>query len=147
MAHSIKTKSFTIKTETEKEALTILLKLTGRNIASLSSYMGVSEEDIILVDDDGVETVALWAINYLKDLADVELVHLGYVIKDLKALGLFVDYDEIAYSVTKAIAEETVIGSQPITINKDIIVTEAGSIKAKYLVNAQSILQDFLQQS
>jgi len=144
MAFKIKTKSFIITTETDKEALTILLRLLGLDIGSFGLYMGVSEEDIILTDDDGVQTVALWAINYLKDLINAELIHLGYQAKDIKAQGLFVDYDEIVFSVTQAITDGAVTGSQPITINKDAIITEAGAIKAKFLVNAQYILEDFL---
>ena len=144
MAFKIKTKSFIITTETDKEALTILLRLLGLDIGSFGLYMGVSEEDIILTDDDGVQTVALWAINYLKDLINAELIHLGYQATDIKAQGLFVDYDEIVFSVTQAITDGAVTGSQPITINKDAIITEAGAIKAKFLVNAQYILEDFL---
>ncbi len=144
MAFKIITTGFNITTKTDKEALTILLKLLGHDIASFSSYMGVTEQEVILSDDDGVETVALWAINYLKDLINAELIHLGYVIKDIKAQGLFVDYDNIVFSVTQAITNQTVTGSQPLTINKDAIISEAGSIKAKYLVNAESILNDFL---
>jgi len=144
MAYYIKTKSFEITTETQKEALDILLKLTGQNIASFGSYMGVSEQDIITADDDGFEIVATWAINYLKDLVNAELIHLGYQAKDIKAQGLFVEYDDIVYSVTEAVTNQTVKGSQPLTINTDAIITEAGAIKAKYLVNAKSVLEDFL---
>ena len=144
MAYKIITKSFNITTETDIEALTILLRLLGLNIASFGSYMGVSEEDIILTDDEGVKTVALWAINYLKDLINSELIHLGYQAKDIKAQGLFVEYDEIVFSVNQAITDGVITASQPITINKDAIITEAGAIKAKFLVNAQSVLEDFL---
>ena len=144
MAFKIITKSFNVTTETDKEALTILLKLTGHDIASFGLYMGVSESDIILTDDNGVQTVALWAINYLKDLINAELIHLGYQAKDIKAQGLFTEYDEIVYSVNKAITDGVLTASQPITINKDEIITEAGAIKAKFIVNAQYILKNFL---
>jgi len=144
MAFKIITTGFNITTETDKEALTILLKLIGQDIASFSSYMGVSVEEVILTDDDGVQTVALWAINYLKDLINAELIHLGYVTKDIKAQGLFVDYDNIVFSVNEAITSGAITGSQPLTINKDAIITEAGAIKAKFIVNAQYILEDFL---
>ena len=144
MSLQIKAKSFNITTETEKEALTILLRMFSLNIASFCLYMEVSEEDIILTDDDGVETVALWAINYLKDIINAELIPLGYQIKDIKAQGLFVDYDEIVYSVNEAITSGAITESQPLSINKDAILTEAGAIKAKFLVNAQSVLEDFL---
>jgi len=147
MAFKINTKSFDITTQTDIEALTILLKLIGLDIASFGSYMGVSEEDIILTDDDGVKTVALWAINYLKDLIDAELIHLGYQTKDIKAQGLFMEYDEIVSNVTQAITNQIVTGSQPLSINKNAIITEAGAIKAKFIVNAQSVLEDFLTTS
>ena len=147
MAFKINTKSFDITTQTDIEALTILLKLIGLDIASFGSYMGVSEEDIILTDDNGVQTVALWAINYLKDLIDAELIHLGYQTKDIKAQGLFVEYDEIVSNVNQAITNQIVTGSQPLSINKNAIITEAGAIKAKFIVNAQSVLEDFLTTS
>ena len=146
MAFKINTTSFNITTETDIEALTILLRLLGLDIASFGLYMGVSEQDIILTDDEGVKTVALWAINYLKDIINAELIHLGYQAKDIKAQGLFVEYDEIVYSVNEAITSGAITESQPLNINKDAILTEAGAIKAKYLVNAQNILQDFLEQ-
>ena len=144
MAFKIKTNSFNITTETDIEALTILLRLLGLDISSFGLYMGVSEQDIILTDDEGVKTVALWAINYLKDLINAELIHLGYQAKDIKAQGLFVDYDEIVFSVNEAITSGAITESQPLSINKDAILTEAGAIKAKFLVHAQSILEDFL---
>jgi len=144
MAFKIKTKSFNITTETDIEALTILLRLLGLDIASFGSYMGVSEQDIIITDDDGVKTVALWAINYLKDLINAELIHLGYQTKDIKAQGLFVEYDEIVFSVNEAITSGAITESQPLSINTKDIITEAGSIKAKFIVNAQSVLEDFL---
>jgi len=144
MAFKIKTNSFNITTETDIEALTILLRLLGLDIASFGLYMGVSEQDIILTDDEGVKTVALWSINYLKDIINAELIHLGYQAKDIKAQGLFVDYDEIVFSVNEAITSGAITESQPLSINKDAILTEAGAIKAKFLVNAQSVLEDFL---
>ena len=137
MAFKINTTGFTLTTETKEEAIQLLLKLLGQDIASFSLYMEVSVEE--------VEQAPQWAINYLKDLLDVELVHLGYVTKDLKALGLFVEYDDVELDIQEALTGGTLTGSKPITINKDAIVTEAGAIKAKYLVNAQNILEDFLQ--
>ena len=144
MAYKISTKSFTITAQTDKEALDILLKLLGHDIASFSSYMGATEQEVIITDDDGNETVAIWAINYLKDIINAELIHLGYQAKDIKAQGLFVEYDEIVSSVNKALTSGAITESQPLSINKDAIITEAGAIKAKFLVHAQSILEDFL---
>ena len=146
MAYKISTKSFTITAQTDKEALTILLKLLGQDIASFSSYMGVTEQEVIIPDDDGNETVAIWAINYLKDLLNAELVHLGYTAKDLKAQGIFGGYNDIEFSIKQARDAGAITESQPLVINTDAIITEAGTIKIKYLANAEAILQDFLSQ-
>ena len=146
MAYKISTKSFTITAQTDKEALTILLKLLGQDIASFSSYMGVTEQEVIIPDDDGNETVAIWAINYLKDLLNAELVHLGYTTKDLKAQGIFGGYNDIEFSIKQARDAGAITESQPLVINTDAIITEAGTIKIKYLANAEAILQDFLSQ-
>ena len=146
MAYKISTKSFTITAQTDKEALTTLLKLLGQDIASFSSYMGVTEQEIIITDDDGNETVTIWAINYLKDLLNAELVHLGYTTKDLKAQGIFGGYNDIEFSIKQARDTGAITESQPLVINTDTIITEAGTIKIKYLANAEAILQDFLSQ-
>jgi len=144
MAYKIKMKSFTVTTETDKEALTILLSVLGLNMSSFGSYMGMSDEDIILTNNDGIQTVAIWAINYLKDLLNIELIHLGYQAKDIKAQGLFADYDNIVTRITEMLTNGTSVGSQPITINKDAILTEAGAINAKYLVRSVDVLNDFI---
>ncbi|MFK5938284.1 MAG: hypothetical protein QM497_07805 [Sulfurimonas sp.] len=146
MAYKISTKSFTITAQTDKEALTTLLKLLGQDIASFSSYMGVTEQEVVITDDDGNETVAIWAINYLKDILEVELIHLGYVTKDLKAQGIFGGYNDTEFSIKQARDAGAITESQPLVINTDTIITEAGTIKIKYLANAEAILQDFLSQ-
>jgi len=144
MAYKISTQSFTITAQTDKEALTTLLKFLGRDIASFSSYMGVTEQEVIIMDDDGNETVAIWAINYLKDILEVELTHLGYVTKDLKAQGIFGGYNDTEFSIKQARDAGAITESQPLVINTSSIITETGTINIKYLVNAQNILQDFL---
>jgi len=145
MAYRIQMKSFTVTTETDKEALTILLRVLGLNMSSFTSYMGMSDEDIILTNNDGVQTVAIWAINYLKDLLNIELIHLGYQAKDIKAQGLFVNYDDIVSSINQSVTEGAVVGSPPITINKESIITETGAINAQYLVRTVDILNEFIQ--
>ncbi len=147
MAYKISTKSFTITAQTDKEALDILLKLLGHDIASFSSYMGATEQEVIITDDDGNETVAIWAINYLKDLLNAELVHLGYTTKDLKAQGIFGGYSDIEFSIKQARDAGTITESQPLVINTSSIITEAGTIKIKYLANAEQILENFLSSS
>ena len=145
MAYKISTKSFTITAQTDKEALDILLKLLGHDIASFSSYMGATEQEVIITDNDGNETVAIWAINYLKDLLNAELVHLGYTTKDLKAQGIFGGYNDAEFSIKQTRAAGSITESQPLVINTSSIITEAGTIKIKYLANAEAILQDFLK--
>ena len=144
MAYKVNTNSFNITAQTDKEALSILLKLLGQNIGLFSSYMGVTEQEVIITDDNGNETVAKWAINYLKDILDAELTHLGYVTKDLKAQGIFGGYNDIEFSITQARDAGTITESQPLVINTKAIITEAGTIKIKYIANAETILQDFL---
>ena len=146
MSYKISTKSFVVTAQNEKEALYTMLKLFGRNIDDFSTYMGVNKTEIIKTDADGNETVAKWALNYLKDLIDAELLHLGYVTKDLKAQGIFGGYDDLEFSIKKARDASMITGDQPLIINTKDIITEAGTIKIRYLANAENILQDFLSQ-
>jgi len=144
MAYKIRTIGFDITTETDTEALSIMLRMFGMDLASFSSYMGVTEQEVIITDDDGNETVAIWAINYLKDILEVELTHLGYVTKDLKAQGIFGGYNDTEFNIKQARDAGAITESQPLVINTSSIITETGTINIKYLVNAQNILQDFL---
>jgi hypothetical protein len=136
MAFKIDTKSFTLTTETKEEALMLLLKLLGRDIDSFSLYMGVSVED--------VKKAPQWAINYLKDILEIEFVHLGYVTKDLKAFGLFFEYKNVANDVNNAFTASALTGSRPVVIKTMDIITEECAIKANYIANAVNILNDFL---
>jgi hypothetical protein len=136
MAFKIDTKSFTLTTETKEEALMLLLKLLGRDIDSFSLYMGVSVED--------VKKAPQWAINYLKDILEIEFVHLGYVTKDLKAFGLFFEYKNVANDVNNALTASALTGSRPVVIKTMDIITEECAIKANYIANAVNILNDFL---
>jgi hypothetical protein len=131
--YKIQTKSLEITTETKKEAFTILLKLLGHDIASFSSYMGKTIEE--------VQEVPLWAENYLKDTIDLELAHLAYIIKDIKAQGLMNDYTDIVVEVKEHITNGVVKGSQPIKIN----LIEDGAIKSSLIVYATDILRDFIK--
>lgn len=133
----IQTDSFAVVADTNKEILDILLRLNGQDIATFSSYMNVTVSE--------VEKAPQWAINYLKDIINVELLHIGYVTKDLKALGLFVPYENIEAEVQEYINNTADAGSQPIVIQKDDIITEAGAIKAQYLVYAVDILKEFIK--
>lgn len=133
--YKIDEKSFTIVCETKEEAFIILLQLTGYTKESFSSYMAVQVEDL--------EEVPQWALNYLVDLINAELIHLGYIMKDNKVAGIMGEYNEIEKSIENLLNEGNTEGSQPLKINKSII-TEDGSIKIKFLVNAENILKDFL---
>jgi len=136
MTYQIKTDSFTINANTKEEAFNYLLRLNGLNISSFSSYMNVSEDE--------AKKAPLWAINYLKDIANAEFIHLGYIMKDTKTSGLIVEYKKLQSQVQEAITNNTISGSQPIILNEDII-SEAGSIKARYITHTEDILKDFLQ--
>jgi hypothetical protein len=144
MSYKINTESFTIAVETDQEALSILLKLLGLNMGSFCSYIGVEEQEVLVKNEEEVEVVAKWAIVYLRDMLNAELVHLGYVTKDLKAQGIFGGYSNLEAEINKERASGGLSGTQPIVINTKDIITEAGAIKIRYIANAENLLQDFL---
>lgn len=146
MSFEINTKSFKIRAESDIEALDILLSLYGQDIAKFSDYMGVTDEDIIVTDDDGNKTVKKWAINYLTDVINAELIHLGYVAKDTKAIGMFGEYNDIQLEIGKKVDTGTVDPATiPVEIFTDEIITEGSRLKIRYVVNAETILSNFLQ--
>lgn len=135
MAYKVQADSFEITSDTKEQALTLLLTLAGLDIDSFSSYMGKTIEE--------VQEAPQWAENYLKDVIDLNFVHLGYIMKDTKTAGLMGDYNSMEKFVQEHITNGTVTGSQPVKVNANII-TEDGSIKASYLVHATDILKDFI---
>ena len=133
--YKIKTDSFTLTADTKKDAFNLLLKLSGLKISDLSKYMEVSIEEL--------QNAPQWAINYLKDIINAELVHLGYVIKDTKTAGLLYELNRLQKEAQKAITKGTIQGNQPVELNDDI-VSESGYIKAGYITRMEDILKDFI---
>lgn len=133
--YKINEKSFTVSCENKEEAFKILLELAGYTKASFCNYMGVQEQDL--------EVVPVWAENYLKDLINANLVHLGYIMKDNKVAGIKGGFDEIESTIKQLTGESLISGTQPLTI-KDSIVTEIGTIQIKYFANAENILNNFI---
>lgn len=131
--YKIQAKSFEITTEKKEEAFSLLLKLSGLDIASFSSYMGKTVEE--------VQKAPQWAENYLKDTIDLNLIHLSFIIKDLKAQGLMTEYNDAVAEVKEHITNGTATGSQPVKIN----LIEESAIKSSYLVHATEILKDFIK--
>ncbi len=135
MMYKIKTDSFTLTVDTKKDAFNLLLKLSGLKISDLSKYMEVSIEEL--------QNAPQWAINYLKDIINAELIHLGYVIKDTKTTGLLYELNRLQKEAQKAITKGTIQGNQPVELNDDI-VSESGYIKAGYITRMEDILKDFI---
>ena len=131
----IKTDSFIVNADTDAGAFDVLLKLTGYTKASFSAYMGINEAEL--------QEPPKWALNYLKDLLDANYIHLGYVMKDTKIAGLIGTYENLEKEFNDLINAGTLTGNQPIIIDKAII-TEAGPIKASYIVNAEQILKTLI---
>ena len=131
----IKKSSFKVLTDTDADAFDILLKLTGHTKASFSTYMDINVTELA--------EPPKWALNYLQDIIEANLIHLGYIMKDTKVAGLMGTYNILVDAINTEINAGTLTGNQPITINKSII-TEDGPIKASFIVNAENILKDFL---
>jgi hypothetical protein len=129
--HKIDTPSFQIVAETKQEAFNILLKVTGYDVGSFSKYMGI---DLQILED-----APQWAINYLKDIVNAELKHLGYFIKDTKTTGLKSAYD-VADSIVNDLINNGTITMQPFKIKSSIVSEDAGNVEIRYLINAQDIL-------
>ena len=129
--YKINTPTFQVIAKTKQEAFDILLKVTGYTINSFSKYMGINHQ--VLKD------VPQWAVNYLKDIINAELKHLGYFLKDTKTVGLKSAYDAAEKLVSDLISKGT-ISTQPIKIKPTIISESAGNIEIRFLINSQDIL-------
>jgi len=132
MAYKIQAKSFEITAKTKEEAFSILIEFSGFTLTTFSLYMGKTIEE--------VRDAPQWAENYLKDTIDTNLLHLSYIIKDIKAQGLMVEYNDAALEVKEHITNGTIKGSQPVKIN----LIEDVAIKSSYIVRATNILQGFI---
>ncbi len=135
MSYEIKQESFTLKATDKNEAFGLLLALTGHTVDSFSKYMDTTVEEL--------ETAPAWALKYLGDTFNLELLHLGYIMKDTKTPGLIGEYNNVLAELDKLegknLLKTTMI---PIRI-KDSIITEGGSIKIAYIARAEDILKDF----
>jgi len=131
----IKKTSFRVLTDTNAGAFDILLKLTGHTKTSFSTYMDIDVTEL--------EEPPKWAYNYLQDIIEANLIHLGYIMKDTKVAGLMGVYNTLVDAINIEAGAGNITGNQPITIYKSII-TEDGPIKASFIVNAENILKDFL---
>jgi len=131
---TIKTESFTINANSNKELLNILLRLNSLTIAKFAQKTEV--------DASTIEKAPSWAISYLADLANANLIHLGYVIKDTKTDGILQPINTIEKEVEKIKTDKAITAQNPIILNKDI-VTEQGAIKVAYIANIEQILEEF----
>jgi len=131
---TIKTSSFTLNANDNIEALDTLLKLNNLTKESFAKKTGAKISDI--------QKAPQWAISYLADLADANLIHLGYVIKDTKTDGILKPIKELEGKISKIKTEKAITAQNPIILNKDI-VTEQGAIKVAYIANIEQLLEDF----
>jgi hypothetical protein len=134
--YKIETDSFVVVDSTRMGAFETLLKLGGYTIDSYSQYMAVSIEEL--------EKAPQWAINSLKELIHLNLVHLGYIMKDSRVEGLMKPYSDIESIINKKFDSQEIEGSLPIKIFDDII-SKDGAIRTHYLTNAENILREFAE--
>jgi len=126
------TSSYILRTKDEKERLELLLRLNNFSKESFCIYMGI-EADIL-------NDIPQWAVNYLKDMLDANLSHLGYVIKDTKTDGMLKPIKTLVNNFSQDITtnQDNYI---PIEIKEDI-VSEQGDIKVSYIANIEAILRE-----
>ena len=132
---TIERKAFTANADNEVNLLNLLIDIAGfKDRSSFASYMGV--DTAILAENP------LWAKNYLSDIINADLTHLGYVMKDTKQSGMLGEYREAVKSLT----EVSVVGDTiqtPIVINESI-VTEEGTLKISILTNATRSIKNVM---
>jgi len=128
----IEAKSFKIEAKTKEDAFDILLKFTNRDKKELS----------LCIHSDNIMTM----IVYLRDIADAELIALGYFLKDTelrKTDGLFGKYIGLYNLALKKVSSMDFI--IPLIINIDLIKSEdAKHINIRYIITSEDILmQEF----
>ena len=133
---TINKRSFTVNAGSKEELLDRLLELNNYDRAKFASYMGI-EADIL---DDAPK----WVINYLSDLLEANLIHLGYVAKDAKHEGAFGEYDE-ATKELEELQNERQDTQQPIIINKEYIISPVRTLKVSILSNSMKIIRDYME--
>jgi len=133
---TLRKQSFIVNAESKEELLDRLLELNNFNRSKFASYMGV-EADIL---DDSPQ----WAINYLSDLLDANLIHLGYVAKDAKHEGAFGEYDE-AIKELEELQNERQDTQQPIIIDKEYIISPVRTLKVSILANSTKMIVNYME--
>jgi len=129
-------RSFTISAGSKEELLDRLLELNNYNRAKFASYMGIEAD--ILAD------APKWAINYLSDLLEANLIHLGYVAKDAKHEGAFGEYDEAVAELNK-LENERQDTQPPIIIDKEYIISPVRTLKVSILTNSMKMIRDYIE--
>ncbi len=132
--YQVTTESFTINAKDQVEAFNILLKLNNLTTSKFTLKMGV--------DASTLKKAPQWAITYLKDLADINLIHLGYVMKDTKTDGMLEITKRLEQEINKIKTDKSITAQNPIILNKDI-VSEQGAIKVAYIANIERLLESF----
>ena len=133
---TIDKKSFSASTSTNDEILNLLLEASDFiSIDAFASYMGVEPSELA--------TAPIWAINYLSDILDANLTHLGYVMKDTKTDGMLGEYKDALLQLEEQ-NTELEPSTTYITIKDEAIVTEQGTLKISTIVNISNIIKKLL---
>jgi len=133
---TINNKSFSASTSTDIEMLNLLLEASDFiSSETFASYMGVEASELA--------TAPIWAINYLSDILDANLTHLGYVMKDTKTDGMLGEYKDALLQLEKQ-NTELEPATTYITIKDEDIVTEQGTLKISTIVNILNIIKKLI---
>ena len=130
----VNTESFTLNAKDEADAIDMLLKLNGFTRAKFAKKLNI--------DGAVLDEFPKLFINYLTDLANANLIHLGYVMKDTKTDGMIEPINQINKQIEKIKSDKAITAQIPIILNKDI-VSEQGAIKVAYIANIERLLEDF----
>jgi hypothetical protein len=116
---TISTSSFTVTGANEYECMVIMIECLCMAVDDFAEYMGVNSEEL--------DKAPKWALNYLKDIIDVNLVRLGYVMEDSKQKGIMGEYNE---SSSKLINNGD---TRKIVINKEYILNKENTLKVSLI--------------
>jgi len=119
MITTISTSSFTITGADEYECMVMMIECLCMTIEEFAEYMGVSPKEL--------NKAPKWALNYLKDIIDVNLIRLGYVMEDSKQRGIMGEYDE---SSSKLLNNGD---TRKIVINKEYILNKENTLKVSLI--------------
>jgi len=133
---TIDKKSFSANAQTNEKILKLLLEASGfTSIDTFATYMGIEPSELA--------TSPIWAINYLSDILDANLTHLGYVMKDTKTDGMLGEYKDALLQLEEQ-NTELEPSTTYITIKDEAIVTEQGTLKISTIVNISNIIKKLL---